>query len=1018
MTNSDQKLKTALEFERKKFEKFYYWIESHMPKSFFQEIDPENLMLVVHNLMSFNIQGYFSQINLKTNAIVLCLNTPKADLEILKHYSEHGIHYYRNFVSNEPPPFQDVIDNLRIAIIHFTEGVTTKEETLPKERIEELSKLIKERNPKVTDEEFEKLIGGMNKRFLFSITTDRLITSLDMFFRAKTRDYCQYEVKKIEDWQEKNSPSLQVILAWKNTPKHNFLYRVVQTAYRHNLDVQRVAATYIDPYSNSNILIMSLGLHGKKGGAAWEEADIEDFLKELVTLKYFTYDDKIEATFAEGNRLSGNLCNFLRIAKSFVHQVLTYADPNLYSLENIEEGLCSHIELTLKLCEAFEYKFNPQKQDLSKYKEVKLEFLTLIEDLDTGQPVHDLRRKNILHQGINFIEFTLKTNFYRNNKTALSFRLDPHYLEHVPYNREEKFPIIPYGIFFIKGMHFIGFHIRFKDLSRGGLRTVISQKADQLIIEREQFFSECYNLAFTQHKKNKDIPEGGAKGVILLDPFQHLLGDSLIYEKELLNANIDKATIEKKIEEYKKSHQLEFLYHSQRSYIISFLTLIICEENGTLKAENVIDYLKKPEYIYLGPDENMHNIIIEWIADYSVKHNYKPGRSFITSKPYAGINHKTYGVTSLGVNVYMHHTLLFLGIDPEKQTFTVKIAGGPDGDVAGNQILNFHKYYKNTAKILAITDISGTIFDPEGLDLDELANLFHTGKTISYFPAEKLHESGFLLNLETKREQKAYAQQTLCLKKLQNKVVKEWLSGNEMNHLYRNNVHQTKTDIFIPAGGRPRTLNEQNYTDFLDENKQPTSKAIIEGANLYLTQKARRIYEKMGVLIIKDSSCNKCGVITSSFEVLCSLVLNDEEFLQNKDVLVKQILTILHRVVEDEAKLLLQTHQKTGEYLTTISDQISEKINTYKYELLDFLEPESLSTHFSDPLIRALLLYCPPLLRENFPQNILDLVPDIHKKAIIACYIASHLVYNRGLDWSPKVSDILPMIAQDPDIFK
>ncbi len=30
-------------------------------------------------------------------------------------------------------------------------------------------------------------------------------------------------------------------------------------------------------------------------------------------------------------------------------------------------------------------------------------------------------------------------------------------------------------------------------------------------------FEECYNLALTQQRKNKDIPEGGSKGVVLLN---------------------------------------------------------------------------------------------------------------------------------------------------------------------------------------------------------------------------------------------------------------------------------------------------------------------------------------------------------------------------------------------------------------------------------------------------------------------------------------------------------------------
>lgn len=148
-----------------------------------------------------------------------------------------------------------------------------------------------------------------------------------------------------------------------------------------------------------------------------------------------------------------------------------------------------------------------------------------------------------------------------------------------------------------------------------------------------------------------------------------------------------------------------------------------CKEDGTLKAKDVIDYLAKPEYLYLGPDENMHNVMIEWIADYSKRVGYKPGVAFISSKPTYGINHKQYGVTSLGVNAYMEEVLLYMGIDPAKDPFTVKISGGPDGDVAGNEILNLYKKYPMTAKLLAITDGSGTVLDPKGLDLSILADL-------------------------------------------------------------------------------------------------------------------------------------------------------------------------------------------------------------------------------------------------------------------------------------------------------
>jgi glutamate dehydrogenase len=1012
-------LAAAVQKESVKCEQCYVWLEQHMPPSFFEEVAQDDILLIAHSLMGFDLQEYFGHIHLKDSSIVLCLDSDDADLRILRQYQMHGIKDYRAFVSNQPPPFPRVKTNLRIAFIHFTTApeVEKPEKILSPDEEARICQEVKERNSAVTDEEFKNLLKWMSPRFLRAVTHDRLTMAFDMFFRAKTRDNCQYEVRYNEEWKKKKeTPSMQVVFAWRNVPKHHFLYQFAKVVHRHGLTMRRVSASYIDPYSKNAILILSVALHGANGKAAWDVCDVKDFLQEMVTLKYFDGQEIIEKVFVDTKMVRGNIGNLIKTMSHFIHQTLTHADVNMYSLSNIEEGLCRHPELTVKLTEAFEQKFHPECCDLKKYEKLKTAFLDLVADLDTGNEANDVRRKNILRQGMNFVEHTLKTNFYRNNKTAFSFRLDPKYLDYLPYDRKEKFPELPFAIFFVKGMYYIGFHIRFKDLSRGGLRTVFPQKMEQMFWERNNVFSECYNLAYTQQKKNKDIPEGGAKGVIFLEPFERLQSEIEIFKDEMVDAELGIDAIEQKLIQYKKEQKIEYLYQSQRSYVEAFITLLNCDPDGTLRAKQIVDYWKKPEYIYLGPDENMHNEMIEWIAGFAKYYDYKPGSSFISSKPYAGINHKEYGVTSFGVNVYMEEVLKFLGLDPFTDPFTIKISGGPDGDVAGNQILNLYKYFSKTAHLLALTDVSGTIYDPKGLDLKILSQMFHKTQSIRHYPPEKLNEGGFLLDLGTKREQTAYAQQTLLWRKKKGKAVKEWLSGNEMNHLFRNNVHQTKTDVFIPGGGRPRTLNDHNYKEFLDETGKPTSKAIVEGANLYFTPKARRALEDLGVIIIKDSSANKGGVICSSFEVLLGLVLSDEEFIEKKPKLMPEILGIIRDRAQDEAQLMLNTHAETEAYLTDLSELVSERISTYKYQLLDFLDRITLPDDPDNPLIRCLLRYCPPLLRAHYKKRIIHDIPAIHKKAIIATQIASRLVYTRGLDWSPSIVDILPLIADDPDI--
>ncbi len=1015
MTDAHKKhLEAALKKQSEKFEEYYLWVQEHLPPSFFEDADPDTLVFITHSLIGFDLQDFFTQIHFKNRAIALSLDSPDADLQILKHYRNYGIKNYRTFVSNVPPPFPGVKQCLRITVIYFTE-FAKETSPIPLEKERELFAQITKNHTSLSEQEFQHLLQGMDPRFVRSLTKERLSLVFEVLLRARLQDPCQYEMRFNEEWEKKKeTPSLQVVLAWKNVPKYDFLHRLAKVVRRHGLAMKRMAATYIDPYSKQSILVMSLGLHGMKGQAAWKEADIEDFLQELVTVKYFSGQEVIESTFVDSGLIRGNLGNLVKSMAYFIHQALVHSDMNLYSFPNIEEALCRHPELTMMLTEAFEWKFHLEKNDLKKYAAVKEKLLSLVEQLDTGQPANDIRRKNVLKQGLNFVDFALKTNFYCKNKTAFSFRLDPSYLNNLPYNTQEKFPEVPFGLFFIKGMYYMGFHIRFRDLARGGLRTVYPERVEQLLWERNNVFSECYNLAFTQQKKNKDIPEGGAKAVILLEPYERIKSEEEIYKNELERAGTTPEEITNKLKTFTIEQKLEYLYQSQRSFVEALLKIVNCNPDGTLKTKHLIDYYKKPEYLYLGPDENMQNPMITWISNYAKEVGYKPGTAFMSSKPGAGINHKEFGVTSCGINVYMEEVLKHLGIDPKVAEFTIKISGGPDGDVAGNQMYNLYRYYPKTAKLLATIDASGTIYDPKGLDLAIIADLFKNDKPINCYPPDKLSDGGFLLDTKRKREESAYAQQTLCLRKQKGKVVEEWLSGNEMNHILRFTILQTKTDIFIPGGGRPRTLNETNYKDFLDETGAPSSKAIVEGANLYLTPAARVALEDLGVVIIKDSSANKGGVICSSFEVLSGLILSEKEFMEEKSTIVEEILETIRSRSQDEAKLMLESHGKA--YLTKLSDEISTKINKLADELLAYLLPLTLSSDPKDPLIHCLLNYALPVLRKKYASRLLTDVPDVHKKAIIASFLAQRLIYRQGLAWAPSVVEVLPLIVSDPTI--
>lgn len=681
------------------------------------------------------------------------------------------------------------------------------------------------------------------------------------------------------------------------------------------------------------------------------------------------------------------------------HQILNQLQVDRFSPQNIEATCIRYKELikeiTLKCLN------NLAPQSTSKPLELNQEE-TKIRNLDTGNQNEDEKRKIILLLYLNLLKSILKTNVYIKNKNALSFRLNASFFKDLP-ELKQKFPEEPFGIFFMKGEGFFGFHIRFKDLSRGGLRTVLSRTKEQSNQDRLNVFSECYNLSFTQQKKNKDIPEGGAKGIIFVELHK-------LYEEQVNKALwIDDQFFQK----YRTFTQRL----SQKRYILSLLDLVNADDKGHLRDPQVTDLLKKQEILFLGPDENMSDPMIEWIAATSLKKAYSTKTAFISSKPAAGINHKTYGVTSYGVNAYMEEALKFLNIDPLKQPFTVKISGGPDGDVAGNQMLNLKKYYPKTAKLVAITDVSGTIYDPQGLDLNLIETLFHEAKPIRFYPHEALHQGSYLLDLQTKKQDGDLNELTLLVTNKTGQVESRYLKGAEMNQLFRQSLHQVKADIFIPGGGRPRTLNEFNVHEFLDEKGSPTSKAIIEGANLYLTPQARHFLETKGVLIFKDSSSNKGGVICSSYEVIGGLCLDDDSFIAIKEHLAQDILKLIKDKAQKEARLLLDSFKANLGFMSDLSDEVSLKINTYKYELLEALTHHELSVKPSDPLNKIVLEYVPEVIRkQSTPEHILSSISDIHKKAIIACHLGSNIVYLKGLSWNPGIAELLPLLLKNIEL--
>ena len=95
-----------------------------------------------------------------------------------------------------------------------------------------------------------------------------------------------------------------------------------------------------------------------------------------------------------------------------------------------------------------------------------------------------------------------------------------------------------------------------------------------------------------------------------------------------------------------------------------------------------------------------------------------------------------------------------------------------------------------------------------------------------------------------------------------------------------------------------------------------------------MTAEARQaLFDDAGVLIVKDSSANKGGVITSSYEICAAMLLSEQEFVENKAAIVEEVLAKLRGLAKMEAKLLFREYEMYSGNLPGISQVISNAIN-------------------------------------------------------------------------------------------
>ncbi len=897
------------------------WFFSNMPQFYYQMTPRDEKVRDLHAVITGHIFESKQKLQLwnrdRTKTTFLAPGTDPAifadiagsihDLEIKNGYA---------FTSN---------DQLLLIASFFTSEYRKVDLTNAKnkEKLERARAILKEDDPEKIDS------------FLFNLDDDTVIHATHSRLARLFRLYSA--VRHREDVMTHLIPkyymnSTRFDVAYKKMNGAQTLLSVLALFERYGFLASRFMVTTVDQHTSTPVGILTFIIQHESGEIVHDR--FVPFLKlnkAVKTLKWVDTDDYDQFLKPQSEGMSPyslNEINLIRATSDWVQIFLSKINPYYYSVERIRKTYMRHPRVIHQVIRYFRVKFDPREHDErdQRANEMRLKILSDIEDID-NRIQHD-----IMMESMNFMSHILKTNYYFPRKTGLSFRLDPDCLNTTFY------PNKPFGFFYLVGRDYRAFHVRFRDTARGGLRILMPKDTSQYEGSLAGLFDEVIGLSYAQQQKNKDIPEGGAKAVLLLTP------------------DADRET-------------------SAVGAVDSLLNLITVDPITNKLDPTMIDYFGQEEYVYLGPDENCTNELIEKFIDIASNQGYRYANAFMSSKPKNGINHKEFGVTSEGVNVYLENMLGELGINPRKQTFTIKMTGGPDGDVAGNELKILHREYGKRAKVVAIGDGYGAAYDPNGLNWKELLRLVTEGLPINNFSANALSSS-----------KKAFV-----------------ISADSQEHIKtRNNLYaKVVADIFIPAGGRPYTVNSDNWQHFLQPDGTPSAKAVIEGANIFFTDQARDHLQEHGLLMFKDSSANKCGVISSSFEILSSLVLSPDEFIEIKTDYVEQVIKKLHHKADAEARLILREYHERGmkTNLVELSKIISAVINRVTDLVAAYLVNKT-DAELREPLFDQLILaYAPAILSEKYAERLLNDIPRSYRSAIISADIAARLVYTEGVGW-------------------
>jgi glutamate dehydrogenase len=552
------------------------------------------------------------------------------------------------------------------------------------------------------------------------------------------------------------------------------------------------------------------------GALASDTARVVDTLRRIDEGR--STDDPLNGLILDGG-LTAREVEVLRCLRNHLLQLRTH-----YNVETVNQAFLRNAAATVAISRQFTVKFDPVLGD-----DRKVELEAKAREAQTAlEAIESLQDDEILRGLSGLVNAALRTNaFQKPERAVISIKFESKRIPLVP-SPKPMFEIA------VHSRSVQGVHLRGGKVARGGIRW--SDRHDD-------FRREILGLMKTQMVKNSIIVPVGSKGGFVLK--------GNVPTRPALDA---------------------YLIDRYREYVSGLLDVTDNIVDGAvLHPPDVVRYDGDDPYLVVAADKGTAHLS-DTANGVSSQYGFWLGDAFASGGS-VGYDHKKVGITARGAWECVKHHFANLGVDCQKQPFTVAGIGDMAGDVFGNGML-----MSKVTKLLAAFNHAHIFVDPNpdpARTFAERERLFQLPRSSwRDYDASLISKGGGMFDRGAKSIPITGEMRTA----LGIEAGVAAMSGEELIRA----ILRAPVDLLYNGGiGTYIKASTEEHQDVGDrandrvrvDASEVRARVVSEGGNLGLTQKGRLELARRGVLLNTDAIDNSGGVDMSDHEVNIKILM-------------------------------------------------------------------------------------------------------------------------------------------------